>query len=231
MPPFQLLHSTVLAAIALLTADAWTQTNATIIESEGQAEVEVPPDEAGFRLERNFSGPTLIDAMKQVRAFERSVSQGVSDLEIAIGRQESVRVRVRQRATQLEASLVLWIPITQTSGGGATQADALAAASELVRKLAVSVSANATFAGYAVTDREPHEQEAVARAAENALYLADAAGALAQRHVVDVERLTILETRWDGIAETQDGTMPIPPEVKCRARVRIAYRYEPGAQR
>jgi hypothetical protein len=222
------LHSAVLASIALLSADARSQTHATIIESEGQAEVEVPPDEVGFRLERSFSGPTLIDAMKQVRAFERSVSQGVSDLEMAIGRQDAVRVRVRQRASQLEAWLVLWIPVTQTPGGGAAQTDDLAEAAELVRKLAVSVSANATFAGYGVTDREPHEQEAVARASENALYLADAAGALAQRHVVDVERLTILETRWEGLVETQDGTMPIPPGVKCRARVRIAYRYESG---
>jgi hypothetical protein len=168
--------------------------------------------------------------MKQVRSFERSVTQSVRDLEIAVIRQESARVRVRQRASQLEVSIVLWVAASEASNsGGASQAEELVEAAERVRKLAVSVSANAAFAGYAVTDREPFEQEAVARASENALYLADAAGELAQRHVVDVERLTILETRWDGVAESQDGSMPVPPEVRCVARVRIAYRYESGA--
>ncbi len=217
------------ACLALLAGShhAAAQSEPTIIESIGEAEVEVAPDEIGFRLERSFSGPTLTDAMKQVRAFERSVSQGLTDLQIAVSRQEGARAHVRQRAIQLEASLVLWIAMP-AGAAGTSLSEALVEISERVRKLAVTVSAHATFSGYGVADREPFEQDAVARAAENALYLADAAGELAQRHVVDVERLTILETRWDGVSATQDGTMPVPPDVKCLARVRIAYRYESG---
>jgi hypothetical protein len=97
---------------------------------------------------------------------------------------------------------------------------------ERVRKLAVATSAAVSFAGYTVSEREPIEQDAVARAAENALYLADAAGVLAQRQVVDVERLTVLETTWEGVGPGKDGNMPLPPAVQCRARISIAYRYE-----
>jgi hypothetical protein len=226
MRQLRLIEGTLLIAALTSAGPALAQSSPTIIQSEGTAAVEVAPNEMGFRLERNFSGPALTDAMRQFRAFERSIAQGVTDLELAISRQDPARLRVRQRAVQIEASLTLWIATPGTSGDA--QAEALVETSERVRKLAASVSANVGFAGYGVTDREPLEQEAVARAAENALYLAEAAGALAQRHVVDVERLTVLETSWDGVAPS-DGSMPIPPNVSCRARVRIEYRFESGA--
>ena len=218
-------------AAALLTATpCMAQTAPTIIESEGEASIAVVPDEVGFRLERRFSGPTLTDALKQVRAFERAIAQGATDIELTVTRQEPARMNVGQRPIGLNAYVELWVPAS-TKNRSTSDADALIEIAERVRKLGVTVSADVRFGGYGVLDREPVEQDAVARAAENALYLADAAGELAQRHVVDVERLTIVATTWEGVGPTVDGNMPVPAEVVCRARIRIAYRYESGGAR
>lgn len=222
--------SAVATIVTMATFGAFAQDTPTIIESEGEATIPVAPDEVGFRLERRFSGPTLTDAMKQVRAFERSVAQGVTDLELAMRRQDTARVRVGQRPIGLDASVELWIAATPADRA-ADPAETLIEIAERVRKLGVTVSADVRFAGYAVVDREPIEQEAVARAAENALYLADAAGALAQRQVVDVERLRIIEAVWEGVAAPADGIMPVPAAVACRARIHISYRYEPDTAR
>ncbi len=172
----------------------------------------------------------MLDAMKQVRAFERVIAQGVTDLDIAGCRQEPASVSAAQRPIALDAAVELWVPIAPADPATAS-ADALIEIAERVRKLGVAASAEVSFAGFAVRDREPLEQEAVERAAEDALYLADVAGALAQRHVVDVERLTIVETAWEGVTAPANGNMPVPPNVACRARIRIEYRYESGERR
>lgn len=222
---------------AIAFAAAWctavstiAQNPPTIIESEGEALVSVAPDEAGFRFTRRFTGPTMPEAMKQVRAFERAIAQGVTDLELTECRQEPVNISATQRPIALDASVELWIPLTPADSA-VIGPDALIDVAERVRKLGVTVSSEVSFAGFAVLDREPVEQEAVERAAEDALYLADVAGALAQRHVVDVERLTIVETAWEGVSAPVNGNIPVPPNVTCRARIRIEYRYESGERR
>jgi hypothetical protein len=221
------------AAAVLLAggADAVAQTPPTIIESEGEASIEVAPDELRFELERSFSGPTLVEAMKQVRAFERAVSQGVTELEIPVARQEGARIHVHQGPARIDARIALSVGAGGKDRSQPSAPEAYVETGELMRKLGAAVSSEVVFAGYAVIDRDSAEREAVERAAENALYLADAAGELVQRHVVDVEKLTIVERRWDGIESPPGGAMSVPPEVRCYARVRIAYRYESGAAR
>jgi len=219
-----------IAALCILGMSIEAQSPATTIESDGEATVSAVPDEIGFRLDRRFTGPTLIDALKQVRSFERTIAQGIADLDLPSARQESASLTLTQSPIAIQAEVHVWLSALPAERNQ-SQTDALVDLAERMRKLGVTTTADVAFGGYAVRDPEPVEADAVARAAENALLLADVAGELAQRHVVDVENVRVVDTRWEGTEPTDDGHMPLPPAVACRAKVHIAYRYESAPRR
>ena len=99
--------------------------------------------------------------------------------------------------------------------------------SEKMRKAGALLTATAEFVGFDVNDRETPERDAIARAAENALYHAEAVGELLDGQVTSADHVTIVETRWEGL-DAANGSLTNPPSVACVARVRISYRYSPA---
>ncbi len=208
-------------------AAAQTTPSPTIIESEGHASVDVAPDQVRFEFSKSFDGPTLIDTAAQALAFEKAVTQALRDLELQPLKQDPVRLLVnglRVPRTTARVSVAFAMPAESPAKDAAPT---LAELAEKVRKGGVSLLADAAFAGFGVNDRAAPEQEAVSRASENALYHAEAVGALLEGRVIGVERIVIVEADWDGL-DAREGALPIPPAVQCRARVRISYQYSSG---
>jgi hypothetical protein len=201
----------------------------TIIESEGRAFIEVAPDEVRFHFTKSFDGPTLNDITTQAAAFEKAAAKALDDLDVTPLRQDPVRLTVPQlqKASASGRVGVRFAVPAASAGTGAGGGPPPAELAEKMRKAAVSLLADVEFAGFAVGDPAPAEQDVVSRASENALYHAEALGELIAGSVTGVERISVEETRWEGL-EPVDGALPIPPVVSCHARVRISYQYTPA---
>jgi hypothetical protein len=207
-------------------------TPSTIIESEGQASIDVAPDEVKFEFSKAFAGPTLIDAAAQAIAFEKSVTQALEDLDLKPLRQDPVRLLMAGTGpprASAKISAVFAMPKEASGDAAEGNAPPLAILAEKLRKAGVSLSTETVFSGFGVKDHAPPEQEAVSRASENALYHAEAVGALLEGRIMGVERIVIVETGWDGL-DAAGGALPIPPALKCHARVRISYQYSSGTR-
>jgi len=201
----------------------------TIIESEGHASVPVIPDEVRFHFVKKFDGPTLDDIAAQAAVFEKATAKALDDLDVTPLRREPVQLVVPQMRVAAATGKVSARFAMPASGGapGAGGPPPLAELAEKLRKAGVSLMAEVEFGGFAVTDPAPAEQDVVSRASENALYHAEALGQLIEGRVTGVDRISVEETRWDGL-EPRDGALPIPPSVTCHARVRISYQYTPA---
>jgi len=223
----------VVAAGLASTLRAQAQQPATaIVESEGAAKIAIAPEQLYFEFSKSFDGPTLIDAAAQANAFEKALTQALGDLDSTPTRHDPLRLRVPGGTKPLlKAFIRVTFPMPESNGSldAPTKTAPLAELAEKIRKAGVSLMAEARFAGFDLSDRETSEQDAIARAAENALYHAEAVGALLEGRVIGAERITILETRWEGL-DAAEGTLPIPPVVECHARVRISYQYSSPAR-
>jgi hypothetical protein len=228
MGPGRRIAAVVLVGLGcIVRAGAQTSPPTTIIESEGQASVDVAAEEVRFEFTKTFDGPTLIDAAAQALVFEKAVTQALHDLELQPLRQDPVRLLVAglgQPRTTARVSVTFPMPGEGRVAAAAPSAPPLADLAERLRKAGVSLLAEAMFSGFGVKDHAAPEQEAISRASENALYHADAVGALLEGRVIGVERIVIVETGWDGL-DAINGALPIPPAVQCHARVRISYQY------
>lgn len=217
------IAATILAGLLCAAASAQQQ---TIIESEGKASADVPPNEVQFHFIKEFDGPTLDDVSAQAAAFEKATAKALDDLDVTPLRLDTVRLMVPQfQQASATGELVMRFAVPGTSATpSAGGPPVLAELAEKLRKAGVSLRAEVRFGGFAVTDPAPVEQDVLARASENALYHAEALGALIEGRVTGVERISVEETRWEGL-DAVDGQLPIPPSVKFHARVRISYEY------
>ncbi len=231
MIPGRAFASLLMAGLAC-ALNAPAQQTTAIVQSEGEANVAVAPDEVKFEFTKNFGGPTLIDTATQAAVFEKSLTQALADLDSTPARQDPLRLSMPGVGRQDTVARILVsypMPGEARAGGAAPGAPPLVELAEKIRKAGVSLLAKADFAGFGVSDRETPEQEAIARASENALYHAEAVGALLEGRVLSAERITITETRWKGLDENA-GALPIPPAVECFARVQISYQYSSAAR-
>lgn len=222
------VHIAAVLAIGLACLSAAAQ-QPTVIESEGRASVAVAPDEVRFYFVKKFAGPTLDDIAAQAAAFEKSTAKALDDLDVTPLRQEPVQLLVPNMKTaeavgRISAQFAVPAANATPGAGGPPP---LADLAEKLRKAGVSLLAEVEFGGFAVTDPAPLEQDVVARAAENALYHAEALGDLIEGRVTAVERISVQETRWEGLKPVE-GALPIPPAVTCHATVRISYQYTPA---
>lgn len=218
----------VVLAIGMACISASAQ-QPTIIESEGRASVAVSPDVVQFHFVKKFAGPTLGDITAQAATFEKSTTKALDDLDVTPLQQEPMQLLVPNMKSAEAVGRIaarFAVPAANTTPG-AGGPPPLAELAEKLRKAGVSLLAEVEFGGFAVTDPAPLEQDVVARAAENALYHAEALGDLIEGRVTGVERISVEETRWEGLKAT-DGALPIPPAVTCHATVRISYQYTPA---
>lgn len=226
MRPRLYIAAVLIAGIVCAAAQAQQP---TIVESEGKASVAVNPDEVRFHFVKKFDGPTLDDIGAQVAMFKKATAKALDDLDVTPLRHDPVQLSVpdvRQTRATGRVSVRFAMP-TASATPGAGGPPPLAELAEKLRKAGVSLMAEVEFGGFAVTDPAPVEQDVVSRASENALYLAEALGELIEGRVTGVERISVEETRWDGL-EPSDGALLIPPTVTCHARVRISYQYTPA---
>ncbi len=218
-------------AIALLAGFACAQSAdaqqpAAIVESEGKASVVVSPDTVLFEFTKDFTGPTLVDTEAQSVIFEKALTQALNDLDATPTQREPLKLTVPGLDNPIATAFIrVSYPMPEGSGpAGSVSGTPLVTLAEKIRKAGVSLLARVRFAGFEVTDRETPEQEAIARASENALYHAEAVGALLEGRVIKAERITIVETGWEGL-QAKESALSVPPAVECFARVRISYQY------
>lgn len=216
-----------LGAMALVApwAAAQAQESASRIDTEGEATVDATPQEARFVVAKSFSGSTLDAAAQRAIAFGASVEQALRDLELTPLRRNPVALSLETRTPiAAEADVTLWFAVPNP-GDGQERVRAITDLVEGLRKLSVSLGCTVRLAGYELDDPERVEQEAVARATENAIYHADAIGNLVNARVTGVERVSVLEVTWSGRELQERDTLRVPPAMQCRARVRVYYTY------
>lgn len=224
-------HTAMRTAVALLlfavpALSAHGQLAQSHIDSEGEATIEIAPDQAHFDLIKTFKGATLDDAADQALNFDQTVTQALRDVDLSPIARDPISLGL-SRPPQVSAIATVGLAFTvSASEERVKQIRALTNTVERVRKLAVSLGCDVVFRGFSITDPETVEQEAVARATENALYHADAIGMLLNARVTGVERVTVIETAWLGTQPEDNVPIPVPPILRCHARVRVDYAYE-----
>ncbi len=195
------------------------------IDSEGEATIEAAPARARFVVTKNFPASTLDAAADRALAFGPSVEQALRDLDLAPIRRSTVAMALEpQPPVAAEAEVTLWFAVAD-SGRSGERIRAFTETVERLRKLSVSLGCAVRLAGYEVDNPESVEQEAVARATENAIYHADAIGELVGARVTGVERVSVLEVAWSGRERADTESLRAPPQLRCFARVRVFYTY------
>jgi hypothetical protein len=69
------------------------------------------------------------------------------------------------------------------------------------------------------------EQQAIARATENALYKADAVAAIMKARIYEVERVMVRDVVWDQPIADGPPFTPDITRIACSARVTVVYRF------
>jgi len=219
-----------LAALNLCVASA--HATGPLIESTGTATIDVEPDEIVFLARQRYADASLESGNDRATAMRRTLESGMNDLELRPLRVSPVQIGLDlDGAPAVSAELEL--AFAAGANDGPLPREAVARLAERLRKLAVATDIDIRFAGFAIREPETVEQDAVARATENALYHADAVGALVNAHVAGVERVTVDTVNWHGLAvdSTDSSPVPWPPEVRCEAFVTVVYAYESAGRR
>lgn len=223
------MRPSILVALlaAAIAPAAWGEIEALhAITSEGSAVVSVAPSVVDFWLTSRFAGDSLREAAEKALAFEEKLKELLESREL---KPDSLTVsgvsipdlKVKEAvvSARVRFALSLYSDAEERSLSLAKLCDA-------VRELgdALKCSAEGPFLG--VAEREGVEQDAVARAVENALSKADAVSSLMDSQIVDVQEVVVQGVEWNPAGEPLP-TLPDVQRLTCQARVTVVYRYMP----
>jgi len=215
----------VLSILITATVEAVAQPEAPpLIENEGVGIIEIEPDYAEFWLTKKAAGDSFEEAAKLVSGFEEALKAKLEELELVPYSTAVSGVSIPDiEKKEAVVSARLRFSLSSMPGGE----DRVAAYGKLcddVTKLAAATGAvlEGPFLGYG--DEQRIEQQAVARATENALYKADAVASIMQSQIIAVQHVEIREVSWDSTSERVD-TVPDIRRISCEARVLVSYLY------
>ena len=207
-----------------LPSIAWTQVEAPpIVESDGDAQIEVPPAYAEFSLEYRRMETTLKASTNRVLRFEE-------DLRKALKQADLLPISVRVSGVRFDG-----LPDTQARvlahvrftvdplSTPEDRAHRTAEVSDSLHEIAKLLNAEIKGPYYGIDNKEAVEQEAIARATENALYKADAVALVMNISIVAVQSVRVLDVNWGQEAATAGERRADADRLVCTARTRIVY--------
>lgn len=196
------------------------------IANEGTATVSAEPTHADFWFTSSATGENLRAAAETALAFEEKLKKSFESNELepasttvsGLGIPD-LHVNKALVSARVRFSLSLYSDAEKRSLSFASLCDTIRKVGESLR-----CSTEGPFLG--IDDPEAVEQEAVARATENAFHRADTAANLMNSQIFDVQEVVVLSVEWNPPGDP----LPAQPDVMrltCAARVKVVYRYAP----
>ncbi len=219
-------HQLVLLCSVLfgLSQGALGQTEASpTVDSSGEATVEAAPGFVEFILTLRESGASLEASTQRVLQFEQNLRQALEDLDLPTGIVQTSGVRTADaESTAATVHARVRFPFAPTSTPSDRARD-LASLADRLRKAARSLDFEIKGPFFGVEDKETVEQEAIARATENALYKSDAVASLMNASIVAVRSVSVLDVRWGNQDSDIPGSGSDVKQLLCMVRVRVVY--------
>lgn len=213
------------AGAACLSAIALAQDESfPTVESIGEARIEVPPAYTEFSLELRKTDSTLEASADQVLLFEENLRKTLKKEDLLTASIQMSGVHF-DGLPSTEAAILARIRFTlDPHATPGTRARRTAKVSDGMLKLAALLDCEVRGPFYGVDDREAIEQEAIARATENALYKADAVAMVMNVSIVAVQSVRVLEVNWGQEDAAAGAERADAKRLVCTARTKIVYR-------
>ncbi len=222
----QIAHRSFLLCALLFGMSQWAsgQTETPpAVDSSGRATIEVAPEFVEFNLALRESGASLEASTQRVLKFEEDLRQALEDLDLPTGVIQMSGVQTgdmdRTAATVHARLRFAFAPASTPSD----RARKLASLADRLKKAARALNFEIHGTSFGVEDKETVEQEAVARATENALYKSDAVASLMNASIVAVRSVSVLDVRWGDQDSDMPGSGSDVKRILCTARVRVVY--------
>ena len=217
--------SILLCAFSIVTShSAFGQSNAApTVDSSGAATIEVAPEFAYFELVLIESGANFEASTQRALKFEENLRKAFEDLDLPTGFIQMSGVRIEDAASTAATVHARVRFAFDSASTPSSRARTLASIADRLRKAARSLDFEIKGPFFGVEDREAVEQEAIARATENALYKSDAVASLMNASIVAVRNVSVLDLRWGDQDLDVPGNASDLKRLLCTARVRVSY--------
>lgn len=193
------------------------------VDSSGKATIEAAPGFVDFSLALRETGENLEASTQAVLKFEENLRQALEDLDLPTGNIHTSGVQIEDVES---TAATVHARVRFAFGPASTPSDrarTLASLADRLRKAARSLDFEMIGSSFGVEDKEAVEQEAIARATENALYKSDAVASLMNASIIAVRSVSVLDVRWGDRDQDIPGSGSDVKRLLCTARVRVIY--------
>ena len=218
-----------IAALMLLlaaTIHAYAQNELpATLTSSGRATVTAEPNVIEFRFQMTGAGDSIAAAATPLAAFEDNLRAAFRERELTpLSLNVSGLAIPPIEENQISVYAAVTLPVVRY----AVIEERIKAMSELyteIRELAAALKATVQGPTLNVDNPQQVEQQAVARATENALYKADAVAQLMDSEVYAVQDVTINSVEWNADPAEPPANLAA---IHCTAHVTVRYLYAPS---
>lgn len=211
--------------VAALTPYAAAQNDSlSTIDAAGEASVSTQPDYVDFWLTFRATANTFEESARKAVPFEENLTKALEKKELVPASVvvsglsiPSMNVPEAVVSARVRVQLLRFSPDEDKGVAFGALCDTIAG---IAKTLGCAVEGPELQSD----ERETLEQDAVARATENALYRADAIAALMDSEIYAVQSVSVLDVKWSSATGEKD-TLPDLKRITCTARVKVVYRY------
>lgn len=209
--------------IGLAAASAAQDDTHATIENIGRATIEVPPEYVEFVFSYSEAGVNLAAGAERLLAFVSRLREGLDDVDLSPRAVEASGLRLVLQENPRASIRVR----TVFDLGSNTDADGrsrmVASLSDRVKKVGAAFGCELAGPFYGTGEKDTTEQEAVARATEDALYRADAIASLMESSIAAVQRVRVLDVAWSDESSDDHQGRSDAKSLFCTARVEVVY--------
>lgn len=213
-----------LVPLAMTPAAVGQTDSLSTIDGVGEASVSVQPDYVDFWLTFRAKSNTLEESAAKALPFEKKLKEALEKKELAT---ESVVVSGLSipsiNTPEAVVSARIRVPLPRFSPDE-KRGTAFGALCDTIVAIGKMLGCAVEGPELQSENRETLEQDAVARATENALYRADAIAALMDSEIYAVQSVSVIDVKWSTGAGQKD-VLPDLNRITCTARVKVVYRY------
>lgn len=215
----------VMACTFALSAHGQTDPPPTI-DCVGTADISFEPDYVEFWLTFRASGDSLEQAVEKTLPFEKKLLDALDDSDFRGADVTMSGVGISdllENRTIMSARVRFAVPRAVDAEERALE---FASLCDEVKRIGGALESIAEGPFLGVNEAEAAEQDAIARATENALYKADAVAALMESNIYAVQTVSVLDVKWNDPG-TPPTAVPDIVRITCKARVKVVYKYSP----
>ncbi len=208
----------------LIQATAAGQNEAVpTIDSTGQATIPAAPEFIDFELVVSEEGGDLSSGTERVLKFEENLQETFKALKFTGGVIRMSGVTTQAAESKLVTARGRVRFLFGPMSAPAERARYAASVSDRMVEAKHLLNFEMTGPIFGVIEKEAFEQEAIARATENALYKSDAVASLMDASIVSVQQVSVMEVTWGEAIAEEPGEGSDTQRVLCTAKVFVVY--------